>query len=214
MKIEKLELKRPHMRRPLLILLTFFAALQPLLAKAQGTYQEEADRLALLLDWQPTSTVADIGAGNGQLTLAAAKRVGKIYSTELEGKLLTNIEQLAATEKNIVAVKAGETETNLPEACCDSIVMRFVYHHLTKPAEMDASLFRSVKPGGLLAVIDEEPPPGSKPPEGVPANRGGHGMPQKLLIQELTTAGFQVVQVLDDWPNHGYCAVFKRPSTE
>jgi predicted methyltransferase len=64
-------------------------------------------------------------------------------------------------DSSSVALTYGETGTNLPEGCCDSIVMRLVYHHLTKPAEIDASLFRSLKPGGLLAVIDEEPPPGS-----------------------------------------------------
>ena len=69
------------MRRRTLIALTARVAFQPLLCRAQGTYQEEADRLAVLLDWQPTSTVADIGAGHGQLTLSAAKHVGKIYST-------------------------------------------------------------------------------------------------------------------------------------
>ena len=202
------------MLRRSLIVLAVLVVFQPFfsLAQDEGTYQEEADRLSVLLNWQPTSTVADIGAGHGQLTLAVAKHVGKIYSTELDDKLVTNLQQLAETEKNIVPVKAAETETNLPEACCDSIFMRVVYHHFTKPAEMDASLFRSVKPGGLLAVIDEEPRANTKPPEGVPQNRGGHGMPQKLLIQELTFVGFQVVQVLEDWPNKSYCAVFRRPS--
>jgi ubiquinone/menaquinone biosynthesis C-methylase UbiE len=206
--------RRLQTARPSLIVFTVLVAFQPFFSLAQdkGTYQEEADRLAVLLDWHPTNTVAEIGAGHGQLTLAAAKRVGKIYSTELEGKLLTNLQQLAETEKNIDVVKAEETETNLPPACCDSIFMRLVYHHFTKPAEMDASLFRALKPGGLLAVIDEEPPANSKPPEGVPQNRGGHGMPQKLLVEELTSAGFQVVKSVDDWPNHGYCAVFRRPS--
>jgi len=196
------------------MVLAVLVAFQPFFSLAQdkGTYREEADRLAVLLDWQPTSTVADIGAGHGQLTLAVAKRVGKIYSTELEGKLLTNLQQLAETEKNVVAVKAAETETDLPDACCDSIFMRLVYHHFTIPAEMDASLFRAVKPGGLLAVIDEEPPANTKPPEGVPQNRGGHGMPQKLLVEELTSAGFQVVKTVDDWPNHSYCTVFRKPS--
>ncbi len=174
--------------------------------------------MAVLLDWQPTSTVAEIGAGHGQLTLAAAKRVGKIYSTELDDKLVTNLQQLADTEKDIVPLKAAETETNLPPASCDSIFMRLVYHHLTKPLEIDSSLFRSLKPGGLLAVIDEEPPANSSPPEGVPKNRGGHGMPHKLLVEELASVGFQLVKTGDDWPNrehaanHRYCAVFRKPS--
>jgi len=37
-------------------------------------------------------------------------------------------------------------------------------------------------------------------------------MPQKLLVEELTAVGFQVVKTLDDWPNHSYCVVFRKPS--
>ncbi|MGD0226432.1 MAG: class I SAM-dependent methyltransferase [Terriglobia bacterium] len=186
---------------------------------AQDNYQEEADRLALLLNWQPGNVVADIGAGRGELTLAAAKRVGetgRVYTTELDSKKLAQLEDLAAKEKNITALPAAATETNLPPECCDSIFMRLVYHHLTKPVEVDASLFRTLKPGGLLAVVDEEPSPGSSIPEGVPKNRVGHGVPQKILIEELTAAGFQVVTTRDDWPNHDanhqtYCVVFRKP---
>jgi ubiquinone/menaquinone biosynthesis C-methylase UbiE len=166
----------------------------------------------VLLNWQPGSTVADIGAGEGQMTLAAAKRVGRVYTTELEAKMFAHLEEIAAKGENVIALKGAEAETNLPPECCDSIFMRFVYHHLTKPAEIDASLFRSLKPGGLLAVIDEEPRPGSSRVAGVPENRGGQGMPQKILIEELTSAGFQIVKVLDDWPNHSYCVVLRRPS--
>ena len=109
--------------------------------------------------------MAEIGAGKGEITLAAAKRVGaagRVYTTELDAKKLAHLEELAAKEKNITALQAGEAQTNLPPECCDSIFMRLVYHHLTKPAEIDASLFRSLKPGGLLAVIDENRGPGPR----------------------------------------------------
>jgi ubiquinone/menaquinone biosynthesis C-methylase UbiE len=201
------------LRRSFILALALFTfGLAP--CQDKDAHQEEADRLATLLNWQPGSVVADIGAGEGQMTLALSKRVGaagRVYTTELDAKMLAHLEELAAKEKNITAVKAAETETGLPPECCDSIFMRFVYHHLTKPAEIDASLFRSLKPGGLLAVIDEEPRSGSSIPEGVPKNRGGHGMPQKLLIVELTAVGFQVVTTRDDWPNHSYCVVFRKP---
>jgi predicted methyltransferase len=188
--------------------------------RGQGTYQEEADRLAKLLNWQPGSVVADIGAGDGQMTLAAAKFVGatgKVYGTELDAKKLAHLEELAAKEKNLTALQAAETGTNLPPECCDSIFMRLVYHHLTKPAEIDSSLFRSLKPGGLLAVIDQEPRPGSSIPDGVPKNRVGHGVPQKIVIEELTDAGFQVATARDDWPSpdktqQTYCVVFRKPA--
>lgn len=184
------------------------------LCHAQDSYQKEADRLASVLSWQPGSVVGEIGAGGGELTLAAAKRVGtagRVYSTELDSKKRAHLEELAGDQKNITALKAGEAETNLPRECCDSVFMRRVYHHLTKPAEIDANLFQSLKPGGLLAVIDMEPPAGSSRVEGVPENRGGHGVPQKIMIEELTSAGFQVQKTYDDWSDDDYCVVFRKP---
>jgi predicted methyltransferase len=185
---------------------------------SQDTSQEEANHLATLLNWHPGDVVAEIGASNGKLTLAAAHLVGpsgKVYSTELDAKALAHLEELAAKDTNITVVKAAEAETNLLPGCCDSIFMRLVYHHLTRPGEVDASLFRSLKPGGLLAVIDEEPSKGSIIPDGVPPNRIGHGVPQKILISELIAAGFEVQAVCNEWPSRDafhqiYCVVFRK----
>ena len=110
-------------------------------------------------------------------------------------------------------VQAAERQTNLPDNCCDGIVLRHVYHHLTAPTEMDASLLRSLKPGGELAVIDFSPRKWlslTDPVKGVPANRGGHGIPQKILVEELTKAGFQVVKVFNDWPDDSYCVLLRK----
>ena len=174
--------------------------------------------MAGLLKWRPGSVVAEIGANDGTLTVVAARRVGpsgKVFSTEIDANALAHLKELAAKERNITVIKAAEADTNLPPACCDSIFMRLVYHHLTKPVEIDASLFQSLKPGGRLAVIDEEPYKGTSIPEGVPENRGGHGVPLKILISELTTAGFRVEHVYEDWPSRDayhqiYCVLFRR----
>jgi predicted methyltransferase len=188
------------------------------LAACHGHAQDwkDADKLATLLNWKPGSVVAEIGAGDGGLTRAAAERVGptgRVYSTELDPKKLAQLQSLAAAQKarNIIVVKAGKTETNLPRECCDSIFMRQVYHHLTHPAQEDASLFQSLKPGGLLAVIDQVPHAGTKVPKGVPKNRGGHGMPKQLLIDELSAAGFQAVTTPAYWHGEDYCLVFRKP---
>ena len=42
-------------------------------------------------------------------------------------------------------------------------------------------------------------------------NRGGHGMPQKILLEELTSADFQVVEIHDDWSANDYGVVFRKP---
>jgi predicted methyltransferase len=208
---------RPRSRHLALTLLFGALALAPCRGQAQD--QKEADKLATLLNWKPGSVVAEIGAGDGGLTRAAAQRVGptgRVYTTELDPEKLAKLESLAAAQKthNIIVVKAGKAETNLPRECCDSIFMRRVYHHLTQPQKEDASLFQSLKPGGLLAVIDFPPGEGHgdlKPPKGVPKNRGGHGMPKQLLIDELRAAGFQAVTTPIDWPGEDYCVVFRKP---
>ena len=205
-------------RRLVLALLLGALALPACHGNAQEQ-KEEAEKLATLLNWKPGSAVAEIGAGEGGMTLAAAERVGpagRVYTTELAADKLAKLQSLAAAQKtqNIIAVKAGEAETNLPRQCCDSIFMRRVYHHFTDPAKEDASLFESLKPGGLLAVIDFQPGEGPgvpKIPKGVPKNRGGHGMPKQLLVEELTAAGFQVLTTPADWPRPDYCIVFRKP---
>jgi SAM-dependent methyltransferase len=210
---------RLMLRRPLIVAIVF-CLLGAVLCHGQDTYQAEADRLAKLLNWRPGTVVAEIGAKNGKLTLAAAQRVGssgKVYSTELDPEALAHLRELSAQEKNITVVEAGEAESNLPPGCCDSIFMRLVYHHLTKPAEVDATIFQALKAGGRLAVIDEDPHEGSALPGGVPKNRGGHGIPQKILISELTAAGFEVEAITNEWPSRDefhqiYCIVFRKPT--
>ena len=179
-------------------------------------YQAESARLAQLLKWQTGSVVAEIGAGAGEMMLDAAGRVGPtghVYATEVSTEKLAHLKELAAEEKshNITVLEGSQSGTNLPPGCCDAIYMRRVYHHFTEPKKMDASLFQSLKPGGMLAVIDFPPRSSLPPVEGVPANRGGHGMPKKILIQELTSAGFQLVAEPADWPNDNYCVVFRKP---
>jgi ubiquinone/menaquinone biosynthesis C-methylase UbiE len=170
-------------------------------------------RLAVLMQWKPGTIVADIGAGDGRFSFAAvvhAGAAGKVYATEIDAKKLEELRGSVAKRKlqNVVVVESKEADTNLPTACCDAIFLRRVYHHLTKPVEFDANLVRSLKPGGRLAIIDFPPRSDLEPVEGVPSNRGGHGIPQKIVIEELTAAGLQVERVVNDWPNDDYCVLF------
>jgi predicted methyltransferase len=204
------------MQRRSFVVALAVAALTLSACRGQDTYQTEAERLAPLLHWQAGSVVADIGAGDGEMTQLVAERVGptgRVYSTEIDKRKLAHLEELAAKSQNITAVEAAPADTNLPPACCDSILLRRVYHHFRQPVEMDASLFTSLKPGGLLAVIDF--PPRSWLPatgEHVPGNRGGHGVPEEIVVQELTAAGFEVVSRSENWPGNDYCVIFRKPA--
>jgi len=182
-------------------------------ARVHGNAADEVKRLAALMEWKPGTIAADIGAGDGKYTFAAVERVGasgKVYATEIDGKKLEELQGEVAKRKleNVTVVESKEADTNLPSGCCDAIFLRHVYHHLTKPVEFDRNLARSLKLGGRLAIIDFAPRSGLEPVEGVPSNRGGHGIAQKLVIEELSAAGFEVEKIVNDWPDDSYCVLF------
>jgi ubiquinone/menaquinone biosynthesis C-methylase UbiE len=181
--------------------------------------ESEIQRLGQVMNWKAGQVIADVGAGEGEIGFAAASSVGetgKVYLTELDEEKVAALQKDADRRKlkNIVVLAAAEKDTRLPNNCCDAIILRRVYHHFTAPSEMDASLLRSLRPGGLLAVIEFAPRKSlttSDPVKGVPSNRGGHGIPKKILLEELTAAGFKLDKTFDDWPEDGYCVLFRRP---
>ena len=201
------------MKRKRLLLMSLACAATVFAVGVRGDAAEEIKRLAALMEWKSGTIAADIGAGDGRYTFAAVEHVGaagKVYATEIDTKKLEELRAEVAKRKlkNVVVVESKEADTSLPTACCDAIFLRRVYHHLTKPAEFNANLVRSLKPGGRLAIIDFPPRAGLDPVEGVPSNRGGHGIPQKILIEELKAAGLQVEKVVNDWPDNDYCVLF------
>jgi SAM-dependent methyltransferase len=213
-------LRKAHFRRFVVVLLA--SALLAFSWVAQAI-DSEIDRLIQVLDLKPGVSVADVGAGTGDLSISISGRVapdGTVYATEIDAKKLENIRQAVqkAGIHNVVVIAGATNDTRLPPNCCDAIFLRRVYHHLTDPLDMDRSLYRAMRPGGRLAIIDFEPSqrPGEPPPPGVPANRGGHGAPKPIVNRELTQAGFVRVAT-SDWPVSGdvkhFCMLFKKPTS-
>jgi ubiquinone/menaquinone biosynthesis C-methylase UbiE len=207
-------------RRFIPAVLVVTAAFFVSLARADR-YDRDASALSRLMRWSSGQTLAEIGAGEGQLSFTAAKIVGPdghVYTTELDEEKLTNLKAAVRRRRlqNVTVVKADPIETNLPEACCDGVFVRHVYHHFSKPDVTDASILRSLKPGGLLAVIDFPPRKSlteTAPVNGVPQNRGGHGVPKNIVEKELSAAGFELLPE-QDWPGHDdYCVLARKPAS-
>ncbi|MBI4165553.1 MAG: class I SAM-dependent methyltransferase [Acidobacteria bacterium] len=204
------------MKRRSVVLTIAFAALGIAAGLAEDTFQAETERLAKLLDWQAGSAIADVGAGDGEITLLLSERVGAaghVYSTEIDDAKLARLEKLTAERKNVTVLKAGAEESNLPPGGCDSIVVRRVYHHFPNPTKMNASFLAALKPGGTLAIIDfEDREALPQVHENVPKNRGHHGISRSIIIEELTAAGFKPGPHPADWTNGDYCLIFRKPN--
>jgi ubiquinone/menaquinone biosynthesis C-methylase UbiE len=172
----------------------------------------ELPRLQQALALNAGTVIADVGAGRGQLTRALAELVGPgghVFATEIDDDrrtaLRTMIDEAGLGNVTVVAAQAGAS--GLPDGCCDAIVLRRVYHHLTDPAAVTASLWRALRPGGRLVVIDFPPPPF--------VGRGSFGVPGQIVVDEVAANGFDRLQLHQDWPGRGplgsYGAIFQKP---
>lgn len=188
---------------------------------AQERAQAERDlpHLVEALELKLGMTVADVGSGGGAVTVVLGKwnTSGRVFATDISERGLRLTREYAKKEglTNVTVIEGAAGGTNLPEACCDAIFMRDVYHHITDIESFNQSLRASLKPGGRLAIIDFKADKGSKLPAGVPADREGHGIPPTVVVTEITAAGFAHVKTVDTWPpgdkNPLFLTLFRKP---
>jgi predicted methyltransferase len=204
-----------------LLFLSQAAAQQTELTEAQLKSADiEVPKLVEVLQLKPGMTVADVGAGFGAWTMKFSRWIGptgRVYATDIGMPQLAALRASVEKERlaNVTVLEGAPTATNLPALCCDAILIRDAYHHLTQPADMIRSFAASLKPGGRLAVIDFPPRPNTEVPAGVPANRNGHGVPPEVVQQE-GSAMLTHVRTLLDWspesqPASLYLVLFRKP---
>jgi ubiquinone/menaquinone biosynthesis C-methylase UbiE len=180
-------------------LLLTVTLLVPDAALAQQAGALGNERIFAALNVREGSTVCEMGAGDGELSLAAAKLVGtsgRVYTSELgDARVKALRGKVAGSDLAQVTVVEGDAaKTNFPDAACDAVFMRNVYHHFADPPAMNGSIAAALKPGGRLAIVDFTPPPGNE--ASCPADRGKdgmHGITPTTLSRELSDAGFQPV---------------------
>jgi predicted methyltransferase len=92
------------------------------------------------------------------------------------------------------------------------LVLRRVYHHIDNPHLMNASLRQSLKPGGLLAVIDFEPDSAESADPGNRDTGDQHGVTSATVVRELSQAGLELVAVEEGARSGRYMVVVRRRS--
>ncbi len=122
---------------------------------------EVMDKLGI----QSGSVVADVGAGTGYFTFHLASRVGprgKVYAEDVEDRDLKKIKDRAA-DRGLVHIETilGTTrDPRLPADSLDAILVVNAYHEMREYDAMLSAMFRALKPGGRLAILDQRADPG------------------------------------------------------
>lgn len=152
--------------------------------------QEVLRRLHL----KPGDHVADIGAGTGFYSLLMADEVtpeGWVYAVDIAPKFVEHLARQFADRgvDHATTVLCDGQSVRLPPTSIDAAFICDVYHHFEFPEATMRSLFRALKPGGRVVVIDFERIPGVSREWTLDHVRAG----KQTFLDEIRSVGFELV---------------------
>ena len=122
------------------------------------TLQLVGEQLAEACDLRCDERVLDVAAGNGNATLAAARRGAKVTSTDYVAGLLERGAERAHAERLEVEFKVADAEA-LPfdDASFDAVLSTFGVMFAPDQAKVASELARVCRPGGRIGLANWTP---------------------------------------------------------
>ena len=122
------------------------------------TLQIVGEQLAEAADVRAGQAVLDVAAGNGNATLAAARRFAKVTSTDYVPSLLEKGRQRAQAEALPVAFQVADVEA-LPfaDASFDVVLSTFGCMFAPDQARAASEMLRVLRPGGRIGMANWTP---------------------------------------------------------
>jgi ArsR family transcriptional regulator len=119
-----------------------------------GRTWEGLARSLLLL--APRARYADLGIGDGLLTLMLAEVASSVTAVDISPVMLAQLDTRAKAKgiKNITTVEGEIESLPLPEGSHDIVVMSQALHHASEPVAALREAARILVPGGRVLVID------------------------------------------------------------
>ncbi len=104
----------------------------------------------------PRARYADLGIGDGLLTLMLAEVAERVTAVDISKEMLSQLRTRAAAQglSNIELVEGEIEDLPLPDASFDVVVMSQALHHAVAPEKALAEARRILIPGGRLLVLD------------------------------------------------------------
>ena len=104
----------------------------------------------------PPLTVADLGCGDGHLTLEIAAWARRVVAVDRSPRVLSRAQALARRRgvSNIVWKRGNMEKLPLDDGCVDVAVLSQALHHVSEPRGALSEARRVVTPGGRVLVLD------------------------------------------------------------
>jgi predicted methyltransferase len=204
----------------LLLALRFLAAPLPSQDewKIRDTW-EKPQEVMDVLGIKSGSVVADVGAGEGYFTFRLAARVGptgKVYAEDILDDRLDKIRARAGKQKltQIETILGATDDPRLPAEQLDVVLVVNAYHEMRDYDAMLRGVFRALKPGGLLGIIDAPAKPG-EPRENY---YDRHRIPEQAVREDTSRNGFGFLRqrptlTPPDSDRNYFFLVFQKPAS-
>ena len=161
--------------------------------------EENASESFIQLNLTPGMTVCDLGCGNGYWTIPMARKVGaegRVLAVDIQREMLQKLRERSARYKlnNIEPIRGDVDDPNLPAGEVDLLLMVDVYHEFSHPESMLWAIRRSLKPTGVVALLEyreEDPTVPIKPL---------HKMSKTQIIKEYEQNGLKLVREYNKLP--------------
>lgn len=163
------------------------------------------------------SRVADVGCGSGYFTFHLAGRVGpqgKVYAEDIQPELICTLwhQVLSKWLVQVRPVLGDEDNPHLPRQRLDAVLLVHSYHEMRPHAVLVKALYRALRPGGLLGIIEFEAP------ENQPRDDSykHHRIPLRTVREEMAAQGFEFVAKEPGFKSPGasrnqYFLLFEKP---
>jgi predicted methyltransferase len=121
---------------------------------------QRPDQIMDALQIGENSVVADLGAGGGWFTVRLAIRVrgpkGLVYAEDVQPEMIQAIERRLKREAltNVKTVLGTQTDAGLPAGKLDAVLVVDTYHEMEQPVTLLRNVAKSLKPTGLLGIIN------------------------------------------------------------
>jgi ubiquinone/menaquinone biosynthesis C-methylase UbiE len=172
--------------------------------------EEQPEAMLDALEIPKGATVADVGAGAGYHSIRLARRVGNkgtVLATDIQPEMIRMLQANArnAGVSNIKSILASQSDPKLPESKVDLILMVDVYHECSDPETTLRGLWKALKPGGRLVLVEFR----AEDPD-VPI-RPEHKMTVEQVRLELEPRGFVFKDLVKILPWQ-HVIIFEKPA--
>ena len=125
-----------------------------------GKEQKAREEAVTLAKIQPGEHILDVGCGTGNLTLTAARRVGangEVAGIDPAPNMIAAAKSKATQKEQSVDFRVGVIEKlSFSDSSFDAVLSSLMFHHLPNELKLKgvAEVYRVLKPGGRLAIIE------------------------------------------------------------